>query len=61
VEKWFDFYVHHCGCYGCFDDLVVWYDDRLHGSLNLRYAETPNQAFVRKLPECWFWVNRALF
>jgi hypothetical protein len=32
------------------------------GSLNMHYAEAPNQAFIRKLPpECWTWqANRLL-
>ena len=62
VEKWFDFYEHHRGRYDCFDALIDWYNNRPHGSLNLRYAESPNEAFIRKLPaECWFWINRSLF
>ncbi len=36
-------------------ELVEWYNNRPHGSLNLRRAETPNEAFIRKmLPEVWF-------
>lgn len=58
----FDFYGHHRGRYGCFDALAAGYNDQPHGSLNLRYAKTPNEAFIRKLPpECWFWTNRDLF
>ena len=29
---------------------IKWYNNRLHGALNLDWAETPNQAFIRKLP-----------
>jgi putative transposase len=62
VEKWFDFYEYHRGRYASFGELVDWYNGRSHGSLNLRYAESPNDAFIRKLPaECWFWINRDLF
>jgi len=62
VEKWFDVYEHHRGRYSIFDDLLDWYNNRPHGSLNLRYAETPNEAFIQKLSsECWFWINRDLF
>ena len=33
---------------------VMWYNDRPHRSLNLRRAETPNVAFIRKMPpEVW--------
>jgi putative transposase len=62
VEKWFDFYEHHRGRYECIDELVLWYNDRMHGSLNMEICETPNQAFVRKLPqECWMWLTKELF
>lgn len=61
VEKWFDFYEHHRGRFSSFDGLIVWYNNRPHGSLNLRYAETPNEAFIRKLPsECWMWQANKL-
>ena len=29
---------------------INWYNNRLHGALNLEWAETPNQAFIRKMP-----------
>jgi len=35
-------------------ELLDWYNDRMQWSLNMWYAETPNQAFIRKLPpEVW--------
>ncbi|MDR0461178.1 MAG: hypothetical protein LBH62_07100 [Nitrososphaerota archaeon] len=53
VEKWFDFYEYHRGRYDCFDVLIDWYNNRSYGSLNLRCAESSNEAFIRKLPvEC---------
>ncbi len=56
VEKWFDFYENHRGRCGSFDELINWYNDRMHGSLNMRYAETSNQVFIRKMPsEVWIW------
>ena len=62
VEKWFDFYEHHRGRYGSLSELLGWYNNRMHGSLNMHYAETPNQAFIRKLPpECWMWQAKELF
>lgn len=62
VEKWFDFYEHHRGRYLSIGELIDWYNDRLHGSLNMHYAETPNRAFIRKMPsECWMWQARELF
>lgn len=61
VEKWFDFYEHHRGRYGSIDELIDWYNNRMHGSLNMHYAETPNRAFIRKLPlECWMWQANKL-
>jgi putative transposase len=61
VEKWFDFYEHHRGRFDSFDELISWYNGRMHGSLNMRYAETPNQAFIRKLPpEVWMWQANKL-
>lgn len=62
IEKWFDFYEKHRGRYDSLSELLDWYNNRPHGSLNLRFAETPNMAFLRKMPqECWFWVARKLF
>jgi putative transposase len=61
VEKWFDFYEHHRGRFDSFEELVDWYNNRMHGSLNMRYAETPNQAFIRKMPpEVWMWKANKL-
>jgi putative transposase len=62
VEKWFDFYEKHRVRYGSMSELLEWYNGRPHGSLNLRFAESPNGAFIRKLSEvCWLWVARRLF
>ena len=41
VEKWFDFYEHHRGRYKSMAELLDWYNNRMHGSLNIRYAENP--------------------
>jgi len=61
VEKRFDFYEHHRGRYGSLFELLDWYNNRMHGSLNMHYAETPNQAFIRKLPsECRMWQANKL-
>jgi len=55
VGKWFDFYERFRSDYEYFEDLIKWYNNRPHGSLNLRRAETPVMAFQRKLPiEYWF-------
>ena len=46
-EKWFDFYEKHRGRYNSMAELIGWYNNRMHGSLNLRVCETPNQAILR--------------
>jgi len=62
VEKWFDFYEHHRARYASVRELVDWYNDRMHGSLNMKICETPNQAFIRKMPQvCWMWLAKELF
>jgi putative transposase len=61
VEKLFDFYEHHRGRYSSLTELVDWYNDTMHGSLNMHYAETPNEAFTRKMSfECWMWMANKL-
>lgn len=58
IEKWFDFYEKFRAEHESFDKLVEWYNNRPHGSLNLRKAETPVIAFERKLPpEYWFGLS----
>ncbi|MGZ8538903.1 MAG: DDE-type integrase/transposase/recombinase [Flavisolibacter sp.] len=53
-EKFHDFYKNHRGRFESLDKMIEWYNNRPHGSLNLRRAETPNQAFIRKMhPEVW--------
>ena len=62
VEKWFDFYEKHRGRYNSMGELLDWYNNRMHGSLNMGLAETPNEAFIRKMPtECWMWLAKKLF
>jgi transposase InsO family protein len=61
-EKWFDFYEHHRAKCAIIAVLVEWYNNAMHGSLNMRVCVTPNQAFVRKkVPECWMWLSKELF
>ena len=61
-EKWFDFYERHRKRFNSLEELIDWYNKRPHGSLNLRRAESPNEAFIRKMPpECWFWITKDLF
>jgi putative transposase len=61
-EKWFDFYERHRGSFNNMQELINWYNNRPHGSLNLRRAETPNEAFIRKMPVgCWLWISKGIF
>ncbi len=55
IEKWHDLYIHHRSRFGSLEGLVDWYNNvRPHGSLNLQRAETPTEAFIRKMrPEIW--------
>jgi transposase InsO family protein len=42
---------------------VDWYNnEKPHGSLNLEIAETPGQAFIRKMrPEVWLGLAAKIF
>jgi putative transposase len=61
VERWFQEYKKHRERFGSAEEFAGWYNNRLHGSLWLEYAETPNEAFMRKLrPECLIWLFERL-
>jgi putative transposase len=61
-EKFHDFYKNHRGRFDSLDKMVIWYNNRPHGSLNLRRAETPNEAFIRKMhPEVWLGLAFKMF
>ena len=55
VEKWHDLYIHHRDSFSSLEELLLWYnEEKPHGALNLEIAETPGQAFIRKMrPEVW--------
>lgn len=55
IEKWFDLYRVHRNRFPSFGEFIDWYNNRPHGSLNLRRAETPEQAFWRKMPEGYYY------
>lgn len=55
VEKWFDLYRIHRKRFKTFEGFIEWYNNRPHGSLNLRRAETPELAFWRKMPEEYYY------
>ena len=62
IERWWGIYDKHRKRFSSFDDFVEWYNNRPHGSLNLRRAETPKQAFLHRLPDEYFYglVSRFL-
>lgn len=55
IEKWFDLYRVHRKRFETFKEFIEWYNNRPHGSLNLRRAETPEQAFWRKMPTEYYY------
>lgn len=49
---WYE-YDKHRWRFNTLQEWIDWYNNRLHGALQLQHAETPKQAFQRKLrPEC---------
>lgn len=53
TERWFQEYEKHRSRFKTLKQFINWYNNRLHGSLDLSTAETPNEAFAKKLqPEC---------
>jgi hypothetical protein len=48
---------------GSLDELVDWYNiEKPHGALNLNRAETPSEAFIRKMrPEVWLGLAAEIF
>ncbi|MFH0875878.1 MAG: IS481 family transposase [archaeon] len=55
IEKWWDLYRIHRKRFNSFQEFVDWYNNRPHGSLNLRRAQTPEQAFMHRLPDEYFY------
>jgi len=45
---WYE-YDRHRWRFKTLNQWIKWYNNRLHGALTLEWAETPNQAFIRKL------------
>lgn len=56
MEKWFDLYKTHRNRFKSLRGLLNWYGNiRPHMSLRFNKAETPNEAFLRKMrAEMWF-------
>jgi len=49
IERWFQEYLRHRHKFNSANEFKDWYNDRIHGSLELEWGETPNEAFVRKM------------
>lgn len=56
MERWFVTYKQHRTRFDKLEKFVAWYNDKKpHMSLNFNKAETPSEAFVRKMrTEVWF-------
>jgi len=53
MERWVQEYKKHRERFPSGKVFAEWYNNRLHGALWLEHAETPREAFQRKLrPEC---------
>jgi putative transposase len=62
LEKWFDTYRRFRKDFDFLREFIEWYNDRPHGSLDFNRLETPNQAFMRKMPqEAFFGIGHRLF
>lgn len=55
VERFNQTYKKHRSKFKTLEEFKEWYnEERMHMSLNMRYAETPSQAFIRKMdPAVW--------
>lgn len=49
IERWFQEYRRHRWRFESEYAFAEWYNNRIHGALDLECGETPNEAFVRKL------------
>ena len=45
---WYE-YDKHRWKFKTLKEFIDWYNDRIHGALELKWGETPNEAFIRKL------------
>jgi len=59
LERWGREYKQHRDKFDTAERFVAWYNNRIHGALDLEIGETPQEAFIRKLrQEClcgMFW------
>jgi len=62
LERFFQEYQRHRAAFHSIDDFINWYNDRPHGSLEFERLETPDKAFVRKMPlEAFYAIGHRLF
>lgn len=63
MERFFRTYEEKRGRFASLDAFMRWYnEERMHMSLNMRYAETPYEAFIRKLEQgIWLGMVRKWF
>ena len=63
LEKFHDLYIKHRVRCGSLEGFVLWCnEEKPHGSLNFDIAETPSQAFIRKMrSEVWLGLAAKLF
>ena len=48
LERHWREYDQHRWRFDSLEEYINWYNNRLHGALCLKWAETPNEAFLRK-------------
>jgi putative transposase len=55
IERFFQTYNRKRAMFKTLEEFITWYNtDRLHMSLKMHYAETPHEAFMRKMePSVW--------
>ncbi len=59
IERWYQTYGKKRHRFGSLDEFITWYNmERMHMSLNMHYAETPYEAFIRKMDPA-VWIGRA--
>jgi putative transposase len=62
LERFFREYKRHRPKFSSIDEFMSWYNNRPHGSLEFERLETPDKAFIRKMPlEAHFAIGHRLF
>ena len=63
MERWFVTYKQHRDRFENVGGFIEWYNNmRLHMSLKFNKAETPSEAFIRKMrTEVWFGLAKDWF